>query len=473
MSKMATQTGFTSAKGKGLTEFRLIPRIETFPAVVSFAQTPPGKVVVLAAFGVGMRFFLPDIVSVLWLMLPLALITFMPEHRRFILALVPIVLVVMQTLGDPLTLGLTLAVIASGVVLYLCAMRWPQSRFGQRPVASLLVGFIALILLACFTTSQSFASSVLWTLVGVVASYVWFIAYAVTDRNSKPGQELTLELAAFRPLWGSTNTPFPKGAAYLRRIEAKNPEQLAIFQLKGLKLLAWAILLALLQTQWSRFFHGYLRIPTTDQALAMSVHHMPPAWHLSWESVILAFFESIFEVSVFGHRIIACCRLAGFNALRNTYRPLSSTTIAEFFNRFYYYYKELVVEFFFFPTFFRYWKNRPRLRLVFATFSAAFFGNVFYHFTRDWTVIRDAGFLKALSNYQSFAFYCLALAAMLSISQLRKKATRPTGFLQGKIMPAFKVCFLFCLLNIFAVDTQLCPLVDRFRYLAGLFFIHF
>ena len=70
-----------------------------------------------------------------------------------------------------------------------------------------------------------------------MTNYLWFIAYALTDKNSKPAKELTLELTAFRPLWGSTNTPFPKGAAYLRRIEAKTPEQLAVVQLKGLKLL--------------------------------------------------------------------------------------------------------------------------------------------------------------------------------------------------------------------------------------------
>ena len=40
-------------------DVRLIPRIETFPQVVSFAQTAPGKVVLLAAFGLELRFFAP------------------------------------------------------------------------------------------------------------------------------------------------------------------------------------------------------------------------------------------------------------------------------------------------------------------------------------------------------------------------------------------------------------------------------
>ena len=336
---MVTQTGLDSAKANGLADFRLIPRIETYPAVVSFAQTPLGKVGVLAAFGLGMRFFLADLPSVLTLMLPLALITFLPEYRRFVLAICPIAIVVMQTVNDPLLLGLTLSVIASGILLYLCAMRWPKSHFGQRPVAFLLIGFTGAILLARIAEPRSLPYVILWGLVGAIASYVWFIAYALTDRSSKPGKDTTLEVAAFRPLWGSTATPFPKGAAYLRRIEAQTPEQLAVTQLKGIKLLAWAILLLYLEFLWNRFFHGYLLIPTSDQALAMSVHRTPVAWNSQWESLILAFFELILSISILGHRIIACCRLAGFNALRNTYRPLSSTTIAEFFNRFYYYFK--------------------------------------------------------------------------------------------------------------------------------------
>ena len=61
----------------------------------------------------------------------------------------------------------------------------------------------------------------------------------------------------------------------------------------------------LFQFLWVKLFHGYLRIPTSDQALAMSVHGTPVAWHLRWESLILAFFELILSISIMGHRIIA------------------------------------------------------------------------------------------------------------------------------------------------------------------------
>lgn len=456
-----------------LAEFRLIPRIEIYPSVVSFAQTALGKVALLVVFGLELHYFSQNWISDLIFLSFFGLMTFMPEYRRFILALTPIGIAVMQTLKTPLLLGLTFSVVGFGIFLYWCAVRWPKSVFSQRPIVFLLTGFTVLILSACTTSPHSLTYSVLWPLVGVAASYIWFIGYALIDRNSKPTKDLTLELTAFRPLWGSTNTPFPKGAAYLRRIEARDPEQLAVVQLKALKLFAWAILLALFSSSWNGFFHGYLRIPTSADALAMSVQATPVAWNLRWESLILAFFESILSISITGHRIIASCRMAGFNALRNTYRPLSSTTISEFFNRFYYYFKELLVDFFFYPSFLRYWKGHRRLRIVFATFAAAFFGNAFYHFTRDWQIIQDKGFLITFMNFESYLFYCFILALGLSISQLRKRTPKPNSFVFGRLLPALGVCFFYCLLNIFDSEVKDYPFIEHLRFLASLFFIHF
>ena len=466
-----TQPSSPRGAARNLAEFRLIPRIETFPAVVSFAQTVPGKIVLLALFGLGLRYFLQDAVP-LYLSL-LTLITFMPEYRRIVLALAPISIVIVQIYRDPVLLGLTVGVVSFGIFLYWCAMRWPKSRFGQRPILFLLTGFAILILSACAAQPHTLPYSILWPLVGVAASYVWFIGYALIDRNSKPGKDLTLELTAFRPLWGSTNTPFPKGAAYLRRIEARDSQQLAVVQLKALKLLAWAILLAVFLNLWNGFFHVYLRIPTSDHALTMSVQETPVPWHLRWESLILAFFESILSISVMGHRIIAICRMAGFNALRNTYRPLSSTTISEFFNRFYYYFKELLVDFFFYPTFLRYGKGHRRLRVVLATFAAVFFGNAFFHFTRDWQMIRDLGLLHAIVNYEASLFYCLILATAVSISQLRKHSSKSNAIVRGHILPAVGVGLFYCLLNVFVTDERSYPFVEYLKYFASLFFIRF
>ena len=472
MSQTVLQKDFTDATAKGLAEFRLIPRVETYPAVVSFAQTPAGKLFLLLSFGLGIPFFAYDLFSGLGLAILLALTTSMPEHRKVILAIGPLILIVLQSLHKPLLLVESLSVVASGMFLYWCAMRWPKSRFGRRPLVFLLTGFSALIVLACATTRLSQSYVALWTLVGVAASYVWFIGYAVTDKSSKPSSDGALELASFRPLWGSTNVPFPKGAAYLRRIEAKTPEQLAVVQLKGLKLMVWAILLQLFQILWLSFFHNYLRIPHPDQALAASVHGTPVAWHLRWESQILAYFELILSFSIFGHRFIACCRMAGFNALRNTYRPLSATTLIEFFNRFYYYFKELLVDFFYYPAFLRYWKGYRRFRTIFATFAAVFFGNSFYHLTREFYFFRDEGLWKGIASYQVIFVHNAALAIGLSISQLHKRRPRPNGFIRSRLAPSCGVACFYILLLVFYCEDRTFTLAQTIRYFASLFFIH-
>ena len=111
--------------------------------------------------------------------------------------------------------------------------------------------------------------------------------------------------------------------------------------------------------------------------------------------------------------------------------------------------------------------------MVFATFAAAFFGNGFYHFTRDWQIIRDIGLWKSLANYQTMIFYNAALTAGLCISQLRKRKPRPAGIFRGHILPVFGVGVFYCLLSVFEISERVYPLVEHLRFFASLFFIHF
>ncbi|MFZ0303460.1 MAG: hypothetical protein WAL75_12270 [Terracidiphilus sp.] len=457
----------------GLKDFRLIPRLENYPQVVSFVQTGSGKVTIIVFFSLCLLVFLRDPLLDAGYALAYGLITFKPEYRRWLIAAFPLILVVYSNYHEPLLIAASFLTMGLGMALYWCAMRWPKSLFGRRPLIFLLSGLALLMVLARQVTATAQIGQMLWALVSAAASYVWFIAYAITDRSSNMRRDGTLEFATFHPFWGSTNTPYPKGAAYLRRIEAKNGEQLAISQLKGLKLLVWAIMLTILQGLWYGFFHHYLGIPLPDQAMAMSVRGTPVAWHLRWASQLLAYFELIMAFTILGHQYIACARMAGFKALRNTYRPLSSTTVMEFFNRFYYYFKELLVDFFFYPAFLRYWKGHKRIRLIFATFAAAFFGNSIYHLLRDWQVVRDHGIWTAISSYQVLFFYNAFLAAGLCVSQLRKRDSKPAGFVRGRLLPALGVGFFYCILNVFDADERAYPLVEHLRYLASLFFIHF
>ena len=143
-----------------------------------------------------------------------------------------------------------------------------------------------------------------------------------------------------------------------------------------------------------------------------------------------------------GHRIdriVASCRMAGFMALRNRYRPLASRSIAEFWNRYYYYFKELLVDCFFYPTFMRYFKRRGHWRLFAATFAAASFGNAFYHFFSSPHYIEELGFWRALEGFQSYIFYTIVLAVGISISQVRKRKIENLSWIRGRLIPALCV----------------------------------
>ena len=455
---------------RALATFRLIPRIETFPQIVSFVQTIPGKLALLTLFGLGLFFFggpwLPLIAC-------LALLSFLPSHRRALLTLCTLLFAFVFSWKNYSPSLYLLAVICSvfllAALLFWSAVLWPRSWYGRRPIVIFLCGFSALVALASFLPRDARLYRLIWDFTYVLSTYLWFIAYSLLDRNARDRDSFGLQLGTYHPFWGSTNTPFVKGAAYLRRIEARTAEQLAVTQLKGLKLLAWAILIALFGRLYNFCVYGFLGFHTFPVALYLSVNHRPLPWYSCWASLVAEFFSTIISICILGHPIVACCRMAGFNALRNTYRPLSSRTISDFFNRYYFYFKELLVDFFFFPTFFKYFKKQQKLRIAVAIFAAAGFGNAFFHFARDLELIQKFGLLQALVGFQVYLFYCVALAAAISISQLRPRGPAPAGFIRGQLWPSFCVALFFCLLDIFGATGRNYPLSEHFRFFAHLF----
>jgi D-alanyl-lipoteichoic acid acyltransferase DltB (MBOAT superfamily) len=251
-----------------------------------------------------------------------------------------------------------------------------------------------------------------------------------------PGTKFIYQLGHYQPFWGGSNTPFPKGAAYLRKIEAKNAEELAISQLKGIKLLYWAFILSIVLGIFKMVVYGrpfynlalpvHLAIPSVNDALAHTRSGEPYHWYINWAVVLVDFTKAMLTLSIWGHIIIATVRMAGFKALRNTWSPLQSKTIAEFWNRYYYYFKELLVEFFFYPTFLKYFKTRPRLRMFMATMAAAGLGNMLYHFLRDIHIIMELGIWGALQAFQVYIFYGLLLGTAIGLSQLRNQQRKPS-----------------------------------------------
>ncbi len=452
------------------TDFRLMPRIETYPAVVSFAQTLPGKLVLLTVFAFGLAYNRQS-----WgpLVFFLTLITFLPEQRRILLTACTLAftfLVTWNAYKNSLYVGTLLCfTVFLGALLFWSAARSPRSWYGRRAVLVFLSGFAALVVFAATTPQNAWFSHPLWDFTYMLSTYIWFIGYSLLDAKMAGHDAFGLQLGSYRPFWGSTNTPFAKGAAYLRRIEARNPEQLAVTQLKGVKLLAWASLISIFSDLYNHYVYGSLRISTYSQALSLSASHVPLPWYLCWASLIANFFGGIISLSIFGHTIIACCRMAGFNALRNTYRPLSSRTVAEFFNRYYFYFKELLVDFFFYPVFLRCFKKHYKLRLAVSIFAAACFGNAFFHFSRDLNLVYSFGLARALQSFQVYLFYCFALATAITISRLRRRGPVPSGFIRGQLLPSFWVVLVYCLLDVFGSTERNYPLVEHFRFFAHLF----
>jgi hypothetical protein len=453
-----------------LSNFRIIPRIETYPVVTKFAKTAVGKLLILVLFALGLRFALKD-----WLPLSLGLaaITFVPVRRRMLLTILTLLFTFVVPWSNwlhPLySSALLVFVIAIGAMLFWLVGALPRSFIGRHPIFFLLSGYSLLIVFAAYFPNDTPRYLVVWEFTAAFGAYLWFIGYSLLDCRATGRDDFALQLGTYRPFWGSPTTPFVQGSGYLRRIEAKDADQLAVTQLKGLKLLAWSLLIGLFSKYFSICVHGFLAIPTFSDAFRHSVNRAPYPWCTCWASLITGFLGDILSISIVGHRIVACVRMAGFNALRNTYRPLSSRTIAEFWNRYYFYFKELMVDFFFYPVFLNYFKSHKKVRMAVATFAAAGFGNAFYHYIFNLSYISQLGLWPSLAAYHVYIFYCAVLASAICISQLRKRRPPHAGFFRGHIVPTFCVALFYCVLNIFDYTERTYPISEHFRFLAHLF----
>jgi hypothetical protein len=460
--------------------FRLIPRIEQYPWAITFAQTATGKAAILLLFGLGLYY-------ANWLHYPnnhrwkaqicfLIVVTAFPKYRRILLTAGTLLWafgIWWQWADHPQIIQAAIS-LAVAAMIFWYASHVSNSWLRRRPVATLLTGFALTVLLASYLPRGGSLRTAAFDFLPVAGAYLWFLAYSLMDLSSKSPDPFHLQLGTYQPIWGSSNTPFPKGAAYLRRIEAKNPEQLAVAQLKGLKLLAWSVVLDLFLTfVYVPFVHGYLGVENYDVMFHFSLVRTPFKWYMGWASLVAEFLETMIQFSIFGHRIIAVCRMAGFLALRNTYSPLSSRSIAEFWNRYYYYFKELLVDCFFYPAFLRYCKTWGRWRLFAATVAAAGFGNAFFHFFRDLGYIDELGFWRALAGFQSYIFYTIVLSVGIGISQMREskveRKIENSGWVRTRLVSPLCVSAFFCVLRIFDYTYKRYPISESFRFLAHLF----
>jgi len=346
-----------------------------------------------------------------------------------------------------------------------------QSLLTRRPVLTLLGIECLLCLLSYKGIFSGHIRLALWSLLSVLTPYFWFLAYALVDQRSKDRNNDLFQLGTFHPAWGgSSSSPIGKGAAYLRKVFAKTPEELAITQIKAVKLLIWAKVISIARMLLTWLFVGHFHIPTVSDAMDASLQNHAYSLGMEWASLIWSVIAYSLKVAIYGHFAVGAGRLAGFRLPRLSWRPLESRTLIDYFNRFHYYFKELLVDFFFIPTFFSVFKKHPRLRLFFATFMAAGVGNALFHFMSEIEMLETMGLWCMVETYHSYLFYCFVLATGIGISQVRANAGyKPSASLWGRIQSFFVVWGFVTILHLFGDESRNHSLIERMHYLASMF----
>lgn len=371
------------------------------------------------------------------------------------------------------------AELATGFLLLLIiavsgALQWvrrdPKSVLARRPLLTLLTLEALLCSLGSLDLMQGLPRVMLWTAVFTLTPYLWFLPYAVIDVRSRVPSSPLMQLAVLRPFWNFTYLPFGKGVAFLRKHLAQTPRELAITQLKGIKLLLWANALFAIRDGLTWVFEAQMQIPTVAQALDAFLDGRPYPLAVGWVAMIASTAKYCLKIVSWAHLFIGIARLAGYRLPRGSWRPLESRTLMDYFNRFHYYFKELLVDFFFIPTFFKMFRKHPRLRMFFATFMAAGVGNAIWHFTREINLVATLGPAAALETYTSYAFYCIVLATGVGLSQVRASiGIRPSPTLIGRLYSFFFVWSFVVCMHVFSDESRNHTLGERLSFLASLF----
>ena len=369
-----------------------------------------------------------------------------------------------------LSTGFLLLLIIAATGVLNSVRRVPQSVLARRPFVTLLTLEALLCGLATLDFMTGLPRVLLWAAVFVLTPYLWFLPYAIVDMRTRGASSTLLQLAVLRPFWSPTYLPFGKGAAFLRKHLAQTPRELAITQLKAVKLLLWANVLFAMREALSWVFEVQMQIPTVAQALDAFLRGQPYPLAVGWAAMIVSTARFCLKVASWAHLFIGIARLAGYRLPRGCWRPLESRTLMDYFNRFHYYFKELLVDFFFVPTFFKMFRNYPRLRMFFATFMAAGVGNAIWHFTRDINLVSTLGPVAAVETYTSYAFYCIVLATGVGLSQVRASlGIRPASTLFGRLYSFFFIWSFVVCMHVFSDESRNHTLGERLSFLASLF----
>ncbi len=444
-----------------------------------FQETPVGRLAAVAAFTV----LLAVTGAVAWqaVALALVLLSVLPAHRRALLAVAtagvviaspPLDLALLHELATehgaldvlPFWPAVVVATLGFGCAWVELVRRNPRTALARHPVQVLLAILTLLLVVAGSGAIDGRSWIVLVAFSMCLASYVWFFSFAASEARLRGATPAWKQLGYWRPFWGFSTAPIGKGAAYLERVEAKDARALATSQRRGLILMLWCtvLLVAMDAIRYAVYEpHGLAvpwipaeGLPPVAAVIQAQAHGEPLPFPMRWGAVLAEFVLTVLHMTTWGNSIVATARMAGYDIAVNTDRPLLSTSIAEFYNRFYFYFKELLAAFFFYPTYLSCFRSQPKLRLFAATLMAAGFGNFVFHFLRDSGAVYRLGFAGALVAYRSYAVYALILGTAIAVSQVRLLARHrkpPTGV--RRVLAIAGVVSFYCLLGVLDVRT--------------------
>lgn len=347
--------------------------------------------------------------------------------------------------------------------------RYPNSVAGRRPVLCQFALFAAMIAVGLLVPAQTGLHGALWCGITIMAASFFFLSYALVEARNGGNVPPLARMGFLRPFWGGPSLPF-KGPSYLRKFEPRDAGELAALRLRALKLIVWATLLAAACRVLEGGVYDIASLPTLQSAIAETAAGEVPGRAMGWAILVKTFALNIVSLGALVHTLVAVIRMCGYGIPRGMARPLSARSIAEFWNRYLFYFKELLVDLFFYPAFIRFFKSFPKLRIAFATFCAAFVGNMLFSIITQSHLFAEIGVVETLKRFDSYAVYALALTLALIASQLRARKPRAEdGFLRYEVLPRLNVIGFFCMAQIFADEGAETSLVERTGFLMYLF----
>lgn len=181
--------------------------------------------------------------------------------------------------------------------------------------------------------------------------------------------------------WGVT---IPQGYAYLRNNFLSRDKNAIVWS--GVRLLGVALFYLVCWDWFRNVVSGALEsagIPVFRCNTKFLVRHFVRGGEVGTASVLLTTLLDLGRFLLFFgsvmHFKVGVWRLFGYDVASYYNRPWLATNLVSLWGRYAFHYREFLVRVFYYPSFFRFFRRRPQLRVFTASIMAAAVGNFIWH----------------------------------------------------------------------------------------------